>query len=135
MSKLANSARTAFSVRWIKLIKVIFKYGTEQRVCGGKCDDCVLHFKCFTEREATLSEEEWLKVDPTKETGKTLEEWEETILREIPFVDVKPYSHNIITVALSAIARGWGNKRANDTVDKFGLVTLGYKKEVVHRKK
>ncbi len=111
-------------------VKVKDKYGTvETKPCKGSCDDCKMRFRCFTERGAVLTEEEWKEVDATRGTGKILSEWKEAILREMPYVDVKPYSHNIISIALGAIARGWSKTEANKTIDEYGLTNLGWHKE------
>ena len=58
----------------------------------------------------------------------TLEQWKEIIEREAPFVNIKPYSHNIIGLALSAIAKNYGNSAANDLIDEFDLESLGWRK-------
>jgi len=57
---------------------------------------------------------------------KTLNEWEESIKKEVPFVDIKPFSHNIISLALSAIAKEHGNEAANKTIRKLKLRRLGW---------
>ena len=62
-------------------------------------------------------------------TTKTLEEWRQTIDREVPFVDRKPYSHNIISVALMAIAKTYGDYEANKAIDDFKLERLGWQKK------
>ncbi len=64
------------------------------------------------------------------EEKKTLDEWKETIEEEVPFVDVKPYSHNIINIALMAIVKGWGKEEANNVIDDYNLEGLGWKKEI-----
>ena len=111
-------------------VKVKDQYGTvDTKPCKGTCNDCKMRFKCFTERGAVLTEEEWREADVTKGTGKILSEWKESILREMPFVDVKQYSHNMISLALGAIARGWGYNTANKVIDDYGLVALGWHKE------
>ncbi len=89
--------------------------------------------RCYTEKDVVLTLAEWKQIDICKGTGKTLKEWEDSILREMPWVDIKNYSHNIISLALSAISQGWGKKKANSTIDKFGLEQLGWRKETVER--
>ena len=59
---------------------------------------------------------------------RTLQEWLDVIGREIDFVDVKPYSHNIISLALLAIAKNHGHDKANEVIDDFKLELLGWKK-------
>ena len=86
------------------------------------CNECSNRFKCFTEREGFKSKE------VTNDTGKCLVGWKEVILDELPFVDLKPYSHNIISLALNAIARGWGNKEANKAITEYSLESLGWRK-------
>mgnify|MGYP001116751977 CR=1 FL=1 len=61
-------------------------------------------------------------------TGKSLSEWRAIIRREAPYVDLKPYSHNIISIALQAIAKDHGNEEANKTIDDFNLERLGWSK-------
>lgn len=59
---------------------------------------------------------------------KTLMDWREVIEEEVDFVDIKPFSHNIIGLALSAVAKDHGNDVANDLIDDFGLEALGWRK-------
>ena len=61
--------------------------------------------------------------------NNTLDDWRDTIEREAPYVDVKPYSHNIIGIALSAIASKWGKEEANKAIEDFGLEELGWTKQ------
>jgi hypothetical protein len=88
-----------------------------------ECEDCPERFVCFTTRKGHKSKE------VTKDTGKCLGGWKQSILKEIAYVDIKPYSHNIISLALGAIARGWGKPEANKVIDEFGLKDLGWHKE------
>ena len=57
-----------------------------------------------------------------------LEEFYETIDDEIDFVDIKPYSHNIISLVLKQISDKFGKNTANETIDHFDLESLGWKK-------
>lgn len=66
---------------------------------------------------------------PTK--PRTLDEWRDTIRREAPWVDIKPYSHNIIAIALSAIAVRWGTDEAEKAIDDFKLARKGWRKRGV----
>ena len=59
---------------------------------------------------------------------KSLNDWRETIDEEVPYVDVKPYSHNIISIALGAIANKHGQGEANKAIEDFGLKALGWSK-------
>jgi len=60
--------------------------------------------------------------------AKTLEELREIIDNEVPFVDIKPYSHNIIGLALVTIAKRYGYDVANQAIEDFGLEDLGWHK-------
>jgi len=59
---------------------------------------------------------------------KTLEEWKEMIAREVPFIGIKEYSHNIVGLALAAVANEYGKKVANDLIDEFNLEDSGWRK-------
>ena len=61
----------------------------------------------------------------------TLEEWRSRIKKEIPFVDRKPFSHNIISIALGAIDHDYGIYEANRAIEDFKLERLGWKKITV----
>ena len=51
------------------------------------------------------------------------------IEREVEFVDVKPYSHNIISLILRTIGEEFGYNKANEAIDEFSLYLLGWKHE------
>lgn len=51
-----------------------------------------------------------------------------SIDREIDYVDIKQYSHNIISLKLQSAAKKFGNEVANDLIDEFGLEDLGWRK-------
>jgi len=94
------------------------------------CNRCPARFKCWTHRDdLILTAEEWKQVDTTNGTGRTLLQWKNLILNELPYVDVKEYSHNIITLSLRSVASGWGEKTANKIVREFGLDKLGWGEE------
>jgi len=59
--------------------------------------------------------------------AKTLEEWRQEIKREVRFVDIKPYSHNIINISLQAIASRFGRDEANKAIRDFHLEEFGWK--------
>lgn len=59
---------------------------------------------------------------------KSLQDWRDTIESEAGFVDIRPYSHNIVSLALRAISKEFGKNEANKAVDDFGLSELGWKK-------
>lgn len=62
-------------------------------------------------------------------TPKTLRDWRAVIRKEIPFVDIKPYSHNIISISLQAIAKDFGVSKADQAIEDFRLEGLGWQKE------
>ena len=57
---------------------------------------------------------------------KTLKDWRRTIAQEAPRVDKAPYSHNIIGLALGAIAREWGQDEANKAIRDYKLTSKGW---------
>lgn len=57
---------------------------------------------------------------------KTLEEWRAVISREKGSVGKKPYSHNIIGLALGGIAKEYGIPAANKAIRDFKLKKLGW---------
>jgi hypothetical protein len=57
---------------------------------------------------------------------KTLEELRQEIRAERPFVDKKPYSHNIIGLLLRQIAEEHGKDEANRAIRELGLKRLGW---------
>ena len=61
--------------------------------------------------------------------AKTLKELRAQIKKEVPYVDIKPYSHNIIGLVLMQIAKEFGKGEDNKAIDDFGLVKLGWRKE------
>jgi len=67
--------------------------------------------------------------------NKSYDEWVEVIGEEVDYVDVKPFSHNIISIALSAIAKEWGNNTTNRVIEDFGLEDLGWQKRGVRKPK
>jgi hypothetical protein len=61
--------------------------------------------------------------------------WELIIQRERPFVDIRPYSHNIISTALRAISQEQGIKKANKAITKYKLKELGWNYERINEPK
>ena len=57
---------------------------------------------------------------------KTLWEWREVIEKEVDWVDIKPYSHNIIGIALRTIASEHGQKEADKAIVDFELYKKGW---------
>ena len=47
---------------------------------------------------------------------------------EMEFVDIKTYSHNIISIRLSMISKLGGVKEANRVIEELGLEDLGWRK-------
>ncbi|MAB50954.1 hypothetical protein [Marinobacter sp.] len=50
------------------------------------------------------------------------------IMEEIPFIDIKPYSHTIISLRLKMIYDEFGSDVANETIEEFRLDELGWEK-------
>ncbi len=58
---------------------------------------------------------------------ETLEELRQHIEDEVPYVDVAPYSHNIITLLLGQVAQHYGHAEANKVIRELGLEALGWR--------
>lgn len=58
---------------------------------------------------------------------KTFEELKQTIDNEIDYVDVKPYSHNIISITLRQIDEKFGKNKVIEIFDYYNLQELGWK--------
>ena len=56
----------------------------------------------------------------------TLAQCRRAIAREVPYVDRKPYSHNIISLVLNKIARTFSQAQANRAIRDFRLTELGW---------
>lgn len=61
-----------------------------------------------------------------KKKTKTLKELRDQIREEVPYVDVKPYSHNIVGILLWEISAQYGDGYANKAIRDFGLEKLGW---------
>ena len=59
----------------------------------------------------------------------TLEDLRKEIKKEAHYVDVKSYSHNIISIALQSIDRQFGTEEANRAVRDFKLERLGWSQQ------
>lgn len=59
--------------------------------------------------------------------NRTLDDWRDVIESNVEYVDIKPYSHNIISIALQAIDKQFGKKEANQAIEDFELDALGWK--------
>ena len=57
---------------------------------------------------------------------KTLSQLKKEIKKEIPFVNIKPFSHNIISMGLRIVADEYGKEEANKIVRDFNLSRIGY---------
>ena len=62
---------------------------------------------------------------------QTLQDWITIIEHEVMFVNLKPYSHNIINISLQAIAQQHGREEANKVIEDLDLERLGWHKETV----
>jgi len=61
--------------------------------------------------------------------SETLRQLRQRIKREAPYVGKRPYSHNIIRLALAEIDRRFGRPAANMTVVNFKLESKGFNEE------
>eukprot|EP01043_Picozoa_sp_COSAG02_P079592 COSAG02_NODE_18498_length_935_cov_0.991627_1_plen_82_part_00 len=50
------------------------------------------------------------------------------ILHEIPYIDIKPFSHNIISLELRLISEKYGIHTANQVIEDFALDVKGWHK-------
>jgi hypothetical protein len=57
-----------------------------------------------------------------------LEQWKQTIRQQVHYVDVKAYSHNIISLALKEIDDLFGATVVNEVIEEFNLEELGWDK-------
>ena len=64
-----------------------------------------------------------------KRKTKTLKQYIETIECELEYLDIKPYSHNIVSLTLRCIAVKYGKPRANQVVKDMGLKDYGFHTE------
>lgn len=60
---------------------------------------------------------------------KTLEGHRATIQKEVPYINKKPFSANIIGITLRMIADEYGKDEANKAIDDFKLEKKGWDKE------
>ena len=65
----------------------------------------------------------------TKEEKQRLAELHKTIKDEVPHVNTKEHSHNIISWTLRIISQEFGYNEANKTIGKFKLNLYGWKHE------
>ncbi len=57
---------------------------------------------------------------------ETLNEFRQQIQDEAEWVDVKPYSHNIVGLLLSQMAEKYGDAEAEKAIEDFGLKHKGW---------
>lgn len=60
---------------------------------------------------------------------RTLNEISRRIEEQVPYVDVKLYSHNIISLLLSQAASEHGRAAANKLIEKHRLEELGWRRQ------
>lgn len=61
-----------------------------------------------------------------KKPHKTLQQYRGDIARQARYVDIKPYSHNIISLTLGMIAEHYGQEEANKAIIDFDLEEKGW---------
>lgn len=61
--------------------------------------------------------------------GKSLEEHRAIIRKEVPHIDRKPFSSNIIAITLKMIADDFGKDEANKAIRDFKLDKKGWSEE------
>lgn len=61
-------------------------------------------------------------IDEVMENART------QIEKEVEFVDIKPFSHNIISLVLMQVSSKIGNKYANVLIEEYDLEELGWSK-------
>ncbi len=57
---------------------------------------------------------------------KTLEQLQYEIINEIPYVNIKPYSHNIIGLKLKIMGDTFGKQEVYDIVNNTELKSIGW---------
>jgi len=62
---------------------------------------------------------------------KTLDDLRDEIDEQVDYIDIKPYSHNIIGLVLSMIAKEYGQVEANQAIRDFGLEERGWSQHEV----
>ncbi len=93
------------------------------------CEDCDVDGCNYdgwnTESE---SEDETDYYDPPKLPKEpTIEDYTRRIGYESCWVDVKPYSHNLVGIYLRMCADKYGQEEANNIIKRTGLEKLGWK--------
>ena len=67
-----------------------------------------------------MNKQEETKEEPSKQ------ELIKKIKDEIPFVDIKPYSHNIINLTLNLLCTEYGQEEVNNLIRETDLKDLGW---------
>jgi hypothetical protein len=62
----------------------------------------------------------------SKQVDEELVKIRESIIKEIPYIDIKPYSHNIIGLQLSVIDKKYGHDEVVKTIKEFELDKKGW---------
>lgn len=75
-----------------------------------------------------------MKEQTSKAKEAYLQEKFEKIEAELEYLDIKPYSKNIIEACLRATAQKYGVAAANKLIDDLGLKHYGWRKEKVKPK-
>tara|TARA_B100001939_G_C16493660_1_gene426583 strand:+ start:332 stop:550 length:219 start_codon:yes stop_codon:yes gene_type:complete len=50
------------------------------------------------------------------------------IEKEVDYIDVRPFSHNIVGLVLREISEEFGQDRANEAIEHFNLELFGWSK-------
>jgi len=58
----------------------------------------------------------------------TIEEAREKIAAQVDYIDIKPYSHNIISIVLTRVSNVHSKEEANKLIDEFSLEDYGWHK-------
>ena len=74
-----------------------------------------------------------MKPETSKRKENYIQDMFEKIESEIPYIDIKPYSKNLIEIRLRAVANRYGITAANKLIDDLGLESYGWKKEKVKK--
>ena len=61
-------------------------------------------------------------IDSLSNNNKTKEELISIIKKEIPYVDKKPYSHNIINIQLEILGKKYGEEEVKKLIKKTKLI-------------
>ena len=62
------------------------------------------------------------------ERERVYQKTQRRIAKEVEYIDVKPYSHNIISLALGQVSQELGSEYADELIEEFGLENFGWRK-------